>query len=362
MSKGYKNAVLVTGSAGYLGSSICEMLYQCGYNVIGVDKQEFKRPKEWGSLKHKHDNVWDNYIIDLTHRDEVCYLLSRIKQQRITISFIINLAGLTQIGESILDPVTTVGTNLLITYNLLLMTSKLNPQRVINANSCTYRCEGQDWNPYSWSKLASRKIIQSSSLFADTVFIDMIITNPIGSLPYYHNCRGLQNNIKLSLSTGCPMRITTAETGKRDTVYQRNFISIYELLGAFMYAMTYNIVDDTKVFCGVISQNKFKQYPVSEFCEYCCMNTDIEIRYESAKDTGFTAIQEIDSPLIPEKDIMNYYIDNIPSEVFVFKDKIKGLARIESLLKDRERITDNDVRYELLYNAIAVNLRDEDTV
>lgn len=364
--KGLKNAVLVTGCSGYIGGNLCETLYQCGYNVIGVDIMVGKapqRPIEWTTL-HSTGN-WDEYRVDLTKRDEVINFISELQHNGVTVNFIINLAGKTSIPDAVKDPVDTVGTNLLITYNVMLMVSRLNPQRFINANSCTYRCEDHDWNAYSWSKLASRKIIQSSSLFAETVFIDMIITNPIGSLPYYANRRksqSLEYNLMQSIMNGVPMRVSTENDGERDEAYKRNFITIYELLGAFMYAMTYNITCDTKVFCGVIYQNKFKQYPLSELCEYCGLQHSFQIEYRACESTGFTSIKDIDSPLIPEPDIMNYYLDNIPHEVFAFKDKIKSLAKVEELLQDREKIADNEFRYELLLNTLLVNTNHADTV
>lgn len=358
MSKEMKNAVLVTGSSGYIGGNLCEMLYQCGYNIIAVDKKEFVRPKEWQNIPHSHDNQWKSFKVDLTLRSEVESFISTLQHNGVTVSFIINLAGETSIPNSLVDPVYTVGTNLLITCNVMLMVSKLNPQRFINANSCTYRCDDQDWNAYSWSKFAGRKIIQSSTLFSESVFIDMIITNPIGSLPYYTHQKqqGLEYNILQSIKTGCGLGISTEQDGIRDETYKRCFISIYELLGAFMYAMTYNITTDTKVYCGVVHQNRFKQYPVVEFCEYCAFKHGFDVVYKSADHTGFTSIKEIDSPLIPEPEIMNYYIDNIPVEVFVFKDKIKGLGVVYDLLQDRENITNNHVRYELLSNVLAVNI------
>ena len=46
--------VVVLGSQGRIGNSLCEYLYQSGYNVIGLDIKKAKKLKKYENLRLLH--------------------------------------------------------------------------------------------------------------------------------------------------------------------------------------------------------------------------------------------------------------------------------------------------------------------
>ena len=99
-------AVLVTGGAGYIGSSTCNALEAAGYLPVAYDNlsQGHRRAAQWGPLEEH----------DLADRDALVAVLSRYR-----ISAVFHLAAHTDVGESTVSPELYYQNNVVNTLTLL---------------------------------------------------------------------------------------------------------------------------------------------------------------------------------------------------------------------------------------------------
>ena len=99
--KNSKN-VIVFGGSGFLGSHICDHLTNCGYRVTLFDKNRSKYLKKNQKM----------FIGDITDFHNV---QKAIKHQK----YVFHFAGVSDIGESNLNPLKTIKINILGTSNIL---------------------------------------------------------------------------------------------------------------------------------------------------------------------------------------------------------------------------------------------------
>jgi nucleoside-diphosphate-sugar epimerase len=103
-----KNKILVTGCAGFIGSSLCEKLIDDGHSVIGIDNFDpfYNREiKEENLALLKTKKSFSFYEIDITNRDR----LSSVEE---SFDVVIHLAAKAGIRLSIRNPTAYINVNI----------------------------------------------------------------------------------------------------------------------------------------------------------------------------------------------------------------------------------------------------------
>lgn len=130
-----ENKILVTGCAGFIGSSLCERLIAEGYSVIGIDNFDpfyNRETKEENLILLKSKKSFRFYQLDIINRDH----LFRINE---TFDAVIHLGAKAGIRPSILNPSVYCNVNITGTLNVLdFMVSKDVRKIVFGSSSSVY--------------------------------------------------------------------------------------------------------------------------------------------------------------------------------------------------------------------------------
>ena len=125
--------ILVTGTAGFIGSKVSEMLLKEGYNVVGIDNLNDyydARLKQWRLDNLKKNNNFKFYKIDIENFDD----LNAIFQEN-SPEAIINLAARAGVRYSLENPFIYLSTNAGGTLNLLELCKEYNVAKFILAST-----------------------------------------------------------------------------------------------------------------------------------------------------------------------------------------------------------------------------------
>ena len=129
---------LVTGSAGFIGSKVCEFLLRDGHTVIGIDNFD---PVYDLRLKEYRLEKLEDFPAFSFYRESICEreALERISAEHPRIDAIINLAAKAGVRASVLDPWAYYETNLTGTLNLLELCRHHNiPKFILASTSSIY--------------------------------------------------------------------------------------------------------------------------------------------------------------------------------------------------------------------------------
>ena len=146
------SSVLVTGGAGYIGSNICLILLQQGYNVIVVDNFSNSKKVHIDSLIDKFKGQIKLYDFDLLDTNKLDELFSNEQ-----IDAIIHMAGKKYVGESFILKDEYYRQNVVMTKQLLEIMAKHHIQKLVFSSSITVYGnpihipvdENEDKNPLS---------------------------------------------------------------------------------------------------------------------------------------------------------------------------------------------------------------------
>jgi len=156
--------VLVTGSEGFIGSHLTEMLVEKGYKVKAFVRYNFKN--DWGWLeKSKYLKEIEIYTGDIRDYDSVYDAMKDV-------DVVFHLAALIGIPYSYISPLAYIKTNIEGTYNVLEAARKLNIQRVIHTSTSEVYGTAQyvpidekhpynPQSPYAASKAAADHLVLS---------------------------------------------------------------------------------------------------------------------------------------------------------------------------------------------------------
>jgi len=115
--------VLVTGSEGFIGSHLTELLVEKGFEVKAFVRYNFKN--DWGWLEEsKYKNDIEIYTGDVRDYDSVYDAMKNV-------DVVFHLAALIGIPYSYISPLAYIKTNTEGTYNVLESGRKLNLKRII---------------------------------------------------------------------------------------------------------------------------------------------------------------------------------------------------------------------------------------
>ena len=131
-----KPKILVTGATGYIGSHVCRVLFERGYEVIGLDIDD-------------EQNDVSAYVSRFIHADVRNVLLTE------EYDAVVHLAGLISVEESMSRPTSYYDTNLNGTLNIL---NQLDHDTHLLFASTAGAFDPQ--SPYAKSKIAAEDVIK----------------------------------------------------------------------------------------------------------------------------------------------------------------------------------------------------------
>jgi UDP-glucose 4-epimerase len=180
--------ILVTGSAGYIGSHTCLVLLQAGYAVVGLDNLSNSAAHSLQRVQQLTGKSMDFVVGDV--RDEAC--LKRLFAEH-KIDAVIHFAGLKAVGESVRQPLRYYDNNVLGTLKLLAAMQLAKVKRLIFSSSATvYAAAGRPRffessplgpaSPYGWSKLhVEQMLLDLASSDAAWKIALLRYFNPVGA-------------------------------------------------------------------------------------------------------------------------------------------------------------------------------------
>ncbi len=134
--------VLVTGSAGFIGSVVCRMLLSQGKDVLGLDNMEVtydNRMKEWRARRMESIDNFEFIRGDIT--DDA--LLKNVFQDH-EISAVINMAAKAGIRESVNEPGGFFMANTMGALNLLEQCRQNGVRKFVQASTCSVYGEASE--------------------------------------------------------------------------------------------------------------------------------------------------------------------------------------------------------------------------
>ena len=132
MNKNLKK-IIVTGSAGFIGSALCLRLLELGNEVVGIDNhndyysQDLKKARV---ARHKNHSNYTHYKMDLTDQDKMYKLFSEYKPDRV-----VNMAAQAGVRYSLENPMSYINSNLLGFANILECCRNNNVKHLVYASS-----------------------------------------------------------------------------------------------------------------------------------------------------------------------------------------------------------------------------------
>jgi dTDP-glucose 4,6-dehydratase len=182
---GLKKTVLITGAGGFCGHHFVDhFLVNTDWNIIGVDSWRHKGVSE-RLTDSEHYQLHKDRVTILTH--DLNSPFSDVFIDRLGhVDYIVNLASLSHVDTSIVDPVPFVQNNVNVVLHMLQLARKIQPEKFIQFSTDEIYGPMYDglphpeWdvvvpsNPYSASKAAQESIAIS---YWRSYGVPLIITN-----------------------------------------------------------------------------------------------------------------------------------------------------------------------------------------
>lgn len=363
-----KNNVVVTGFLGYIGFNLTVTLLRLGYNVIGVD-----RKAENGEIKNffkstgfKCHGKFDCFKADLACMQETKDFIAWCKQQKLKACALVNLCAETSIPQSLINPTQTVGNNLLCTNSAVMIADALKCTSFVHATSITAVDNKSNWNPYSWSKRLCDDVILHNSLFSDTFYKGVIITNPFGSLAgVERDGNAFERNLADCIYNGKTLELSVENKGVYDNVFKRNFVSMYELITVFLYTITMPARCPRVKYVngGIVRPDDFlASYSITQLADHFNQYHDMDMRYVNSED--YTRIKDVPRYSPPRdgsyKDFLST-LQDMPSILFEppvwFSDEQKQMLKdLHTIFRNSsDKLYCQSVRFDILYKTFILS-------
>jgi len=250
------DSILLTGGAGYIGSSIAYYLLKQGKNVIIVDNFENSTQQNIDNLPNK-ENL-KIYNVDCCNYQSLEHIFKSNK-----IHTVIHLAGHKAVAESISSPLKYYENNLLSTMNILKCVSVYGIAKMIFSSSATVYGTQESplyettpigkgiTNPYGMTKyMGECMIMDVAKTIPKTDFIILRYFNPVGSVEnglICENPRDIPNNLMpvliRSIREQQTLKVFGNDYGTHDGTPARDFIHIEDLAKGHISAIGFENPD-----------------------------------------------------------------------------------------------------------------------
>ena len=237
--------VLVTGGAGYIGSTVCSALEDKGHTPIIIDslvtgKEEFISGRAF-------------YKADINNKP----VLKKIFEDHPDISITIHCAGLIIVPESTTDPYKYYEENLIKSIHLFKNLLDLNNLKIIFSSTAslyksvdgsmvTEESELSPQSPYAKTKLAIEMVLEDFSKAYNLEVISLRYFNPIGADPKMRSGPHLANPthivgklVESAKSKNSTFTITGTNWNTRDGTGIRDYIHVWDLAQAHASEVEY---------------------------------------------------------------------------------------------------------------------------
>lgn len=230
--------VLVTGGAGYIGSTVCSALEDNGHTPIIIDSL-ITGKKEYIHGRHF-------YEADIADQSAV----QKIFIDHPDISITIHCAGLIIVSESALDPYKYYDQNLIKSIKLFKNLLDIGQHKIIfsstaslykssNGSMVTEKSELLPQSPYAKTKLATEMVLQDFAKAYKLQSISLRYFNPIGADPKMRSGPHIENTthvvgklIESTKSKNIDFAITGTNWDTRDGTGIRDYIHVWDLAQA----------------------------------------------------------------------------------------------------------------------------------
>lgn len=245
-------AILITGGAGYIGSSTCIELLNAGEEIVIADNFSNSKPAALDRIKEITGADFKFYKADMREEDA----LEEIFEQN-DICEVIHFAGLKAVGESVEKPLMYYDNNVAGTVNLLKKMSAHGVKRMVFSSSATVYGAPKSvpikedfplstTNPYGATKLMIEDILRDVC-FADKDFSAALLRyfNPIGahqSGRIGENPNGIPNNImprllNVALGKQPYMTVYGDDYPTKDGTGVRDYLHVTDLAAGHLAAL-----------------------------------------------------------------------------------------------------------------------------
>ena len=239
--------IVVTGSAGFLGSPLCFNLLSSGHVVIGIDNYAASNEENTKKLKGSFEDKFSFYQLDLEKDiSELNKLFRKHKPD-----CVVHLAALKSVHESEKNPKLYWKNNVHSTENILNSMKNFNCKKIIYSSSAAVY-GNQDIQPiredanlrpisvYAETKIACEKLIQEANIEFGISGISLRYFNPIGSHEsgmfndtLKDDGGSLMNEIvRTALDKSRILSIYGKDYGTNDGTCERDYIHVTDLLDA----------------------------------------------------------------------------------------------------------------------------------
>lgn len=234
--------VLITGGAGYIGSTVATACIEAGIEVVVLDDLS-KGLRAFGDGR----NLYVGDIADAA-------VLDRLLADHPDIDAVVHCAARVVVPESVADPLGYYDSNVGKTIVLLQRLRDAGIPRVVFSSSASVYAgesgEGVDENgvlapasPYATTKAMVEQILADAATAGDFRAIALRYFNPIGADPQLRT--GLQNptpshalgKIMTAKASGEPFAITGTDWATRDGSGLRDYVHVWDLALAHVAAV-----------------------------------------------------------------------------------------------------------------------------
>lgn len=231
--------ILITGVAGYLGSSMAIKLHKEGYKVMGIDCKDIVIP-----------NIL-TYNINMQNMNDLrrIFITNDVKT-------VIHFAAFKSVKESIENPQIYYMNNINILNNLLFCMKEYYCKELIFSSSATvygnnvspmheHMAIGNSTNPYGTTKCICETIINDCCKYTNMKAIILRYFNPAGVIEngYMENApcpaENLVPNIIHAIKSDFTLQIFGIDYDTIDGTCERDFIHVEDLVSGHIKAITF---------------------------------------------------------------------------------------------------------------------------
>lgn len=218
---GCRLRVLVTGGAGFIGSHTVDRLLAEGFDVDVLDNLRS------GSLENVSRHIGEkNFNFVNGDIRDACLVKVLIKN----VDYVVHLAALVSVPESIRDPSLTHDINVNGTLNLLNASVNYNVKRFVYVSSCAVYgnaeklpikedCPTKPESPYGVSKLTAENYVQKYSKDYGLETVCLRYFNVYGSRQAYSDYSGVIIQFLNRINRGFPLMVFGDGEQTRDFVH-----------------------------------------------------------------------------------------------------------------------------------------------
>lgn len=234
--------VLITGGAGYIGSSAASACADAGHDVVILDDLSTGREEYTRDFEFHHGDVGDPVILD-----KVC---------EPGIDAVVHCAASIVVPDSVADPLAYYRNNVSNTVTMLDVLQSHEISRVIFSSSAAVYADPEGdglgltegsatapRSPYAWTKLMMEQILSDNARAGGARAVCLRYFNPIGADPRMRTGQQRQRPSHVlgkmidAWVDGTPFTITGVDFDTPDGTGVRDYIHVWDLANAHVAAL-----------------------------------------------------------------------------------------------------------------------------